>query len=64
MNLSPWPGQRPKRNRSKLKQVSLWLPLDVWQRLRSEAARQNIPLTDLCRRLMQPGLDGLPPAGT
>lgn len=41
------------------KQISLFVPLSVWKAIRQEAARQHIPMTELCRRWMKPGLDTL-----
>jgi len=41
------------------KQISIFLPLRDWQLIRYEAARLNIPITELCRRWMKPGLDRL-----
>lgn len=41
------------------KQISLFVPLSEWKAIRQEAARQQIPMTELCRRWMKPGLDGL-----
>ena len=36
------------------KQLSIFLPLPEWRALREEAARQGVPITELCRRWMQP----------
>lgn len=36
------------------KQISIFLPLREWRELRAEAARQGIPITELCRRWMAP----------
>lgn len=41
------------------KQISLFLPLSDWKALRREAARLRIPMTELCRRWMTPGLTEL-----
>jgi len=41
------------------KQVSIFLPLSDWRALRAEAARQRIPMTELCRRWMQPEISRL-----
>lgn len=41
------------------KQISLFVPLSEWKAIRQEAARQRIPMTELCRRWMKPGLDDL-----
>jgi hypothetical protein len=39
------------------KQVSLFVPLSDWRTIRNEAARQRIPMTELCRRWMEPDLN-------
>lgn len=41
------------------KQISLFVPLSEWKAIRQEAARKRIPMTELCRRWMKPGLDDL-----
>lgn len=41
------------------KQVSIFLPVSDWKVLRHEAARQRIPITELCRRWIGPELEGL-----
>jgi|GEM_PF-1717487 len=41
------------------KQISLFVPLSEWKAIRQEAARRQIPMTELCRRWMRPGLDDL-----
>lgn len=41
------------------KQISIFVPLSDWKAIRGEAARQRIPMTELCRRWMKPGLDRL-----
>jgi hypothetical protein len=41
------------------KQISIFLPLSDWRRLRAEAIRQRRPMTELCRRWMEPGLEQL-----
>jgi len=38
------------------KQISIFVPLGDWRAIRNEAARQNIPMTELCRRWMKPEL--------
>lgn len=38
------------------KQISIFLPLSDWRAIRGEAARQDIPMTELCRRWMEPEL--------
>lgn len=35
------------------KQISIYFPLSDWEAIRREAARQNIPATELCRRWME-----------
>lgn len=34
------------------KQISIFLPLSEWRAVREEAARNHIPITELCRRWM------------
>ncbi len=41
------------------KQISLFLPAGDWRALRDEAARQRLPLAELCRRWLAPDLDRL-----
>lgn len=41
------------------KQISIFVPLSDWRAIRHEAARQRIPMTELCRRWMKPGLSKL-----
>lgn len=41
------------------KQISIFVPLSDWKVVRDEAARQRIPMTELCRRWMKPELDRL-----
>ncbi len=41
------------------KQISIFLPLSDWKALRQSAAEQRIPMTELCRRWMEPGLRAL-----
>lgn len=38
------------------KQISIFVPLSDWKAIRREAAEQRIPMTELCRRWMEPGL--------
>jgi len=38
------------------KQISIFLPLPEWRALRSEAAREGVPITELCRRWLAPHL--------
>jgi hypothetical protein len=51
-------------SRSLQKQVSMFLPLGDWRLIRNEAARQHIPITELCRRWMRPGLQALRAEGS
>ena len=46
-------------SRSLQKQISIFLPLEDWKRVRLEAARRNVPITELCRRWMSGGLKEL-----
>jgi len=39
------------------KQISIFVPLSDWRAIRDEAARQHVPITELCRRWMRPGID-------
>ncbi len=41
------------------KQISIFVPLSDWRAIRHEAARKKIPMTELCRRWMKPGLSKL-----
>ncbi|MEZ6055444.1 MAG: hypothetical protein R3C01_01945 [Planctomycetaceae bacterium] len=41
------------------KQISMFLPISDWRRLRLEAAQQGIPITELCRRWMEPEVERL-----
>ncbi|WP_339907763.1 hypothetical protein [Symmachiella dynata] len=41
------------------KQISLFIPLSHWKAIRQEAARLNIPMTELCRRWMKSELTAL-----
>lgn len=41
------------------KQISVFLPAEDWRVLRDEAARQRVPMTELCRRWLRPGIDEL-----
>ncbi|MFO1023409.1 MAG: hypothetical protein U0903_22360 [Planctomycetales bacterium] len=36
------------------KQISIFVPLQEWRAIREEAARQKIPITELCRRWISP----------
>lgn len=46
-------------SRSLQKQISIFLPLEDWKRVRLEAARRDVPITELCRRWMSDGLQEL-----
>lgn len=41
------------------KQISIFIPLSDWRAIRQEAARQRIPITELCRRWMNPEIEQL-----
>lgn len=41
------------------KQISFFITLADWKALRHEAARQHLPMTELCRRWMEPELQKL-----
>jgi hypothetical protein len=41
------------------KQISIFVPLSDWKRIRLEAARKKIPMTELCRRWMSHDLEAL-----
>lgn len=41
------------------KQISIFVSLDDWKAIRSEAARRRIPMTELCREWMRRDLDRL-----
>jgi len=41
------------------KQISIFVLLSDWKAIRDEAARQRIPMTELCRRWMRPDLERL-----
>lgn len=49
------------------KQISMFLPVSDWRALRQEAARLNIPITELCRQWIGPEIrrlkqnPGVPP---
>ncbi|MEZ6046664.1 MAG: hypothetical protein R3C11_14035 [Planctomycetaceae bacterium] len=47
--------ERPLRR----KQISIFIPVEDWKEIRMEAARQHIPMTELCRRWLRPELDRL-----
>lgn len=42
------------------KQISIFLPISSWRALHLEAARQQIPITELCRRWIIPEIEKLP----
>jgi hypothetical protein len=52
-------GRAGMPSRSLQKQISIFLPLDDWKRVRLEAARRNVPITELCRRWMSSELQEL-----
>lgn len=41
------------------KQVSIFMPLSDWKAIRFEAARQRIPMAELCRRWMNSDMQRL-----
>ncbi|MBL4885485.1 MAG: hypothetical protein JKY95_13235 [Planctomycetaceae bacterium] len=41
------------------KQISIFVPLSDWKAIRFEAARKRIPMTELCRRWMNPEMSRL-----
>ena len=41
------------------KQISIFVPLSDWKAIRHEAARLQIPMTELCRRWMKLDLERL-----
>ncbi|MBW3543760.1 MAG: hypothetical protein KY476_26225 [Planctomycetes bacterium] len=41
------------------KQISIFISLSDWKAIRAEAARQKIPMTELCRRWMRPEMSRL-----
>jgi len=47
------------KNHELRKQISLFVPLSHWKAIRREAARRNIPMTELCRQWMRPELSSL-----
>ena len=50
---------RRYRNPQVRKQVSIFLPAPEWRALQDEAARRRLPVTELCRSWIRPGLDRL-----
>ncbi|HCS51970.1 hypothetical protein [Rubinisphaera sp.] len=50
----------PEIQRSEMrKQISIFVPMSDWKKIRHEAARNRIPMTELCRRWMRPELERL-----
>ena len=47
------------KNAELRKQISIFLPLSEWRVLREAAARESIPITELCRRWIRPGIEEL-----
>jgi len=47
------------RRREIRKQISIFVPVSDWKRIRSEAARTRIPMTELCGRWMKSELEKL-----
>jgi len=45
------------------KQISIFLPISDWRALYLEAARQHVPVTELCRRWILPEIQQLPRDG-
>ncbi|TWT58301.1 hypothetical protein KOR42_16750 [Thalassoglobus neptunius] len=41
------------------KQISIFLPISDWRLLRQAAAERQIPITELCREWIRPGLEQL-----
>lgn len=41
------------------KQISIFLPISDWRVLRQAAAQEGIPITELCRRWINPGIASL-----
>jgi len=41
------------------KQISIFIPVSDWRAMRHEAARNQIPMTELCRRWMKPEMERL-----
>ncbi len=48
-----------QRSAEMRKQISLFIPLSDWKAIRMEAARQKVPMTELCRRWMKPQMERL-----
>ncbi|TWT63143.1 hypothetical protein [Rubinisphaera italica] len=51
-------NQRIERNEMR-KQISIFVPMSDWKKIRHEAARNRIPMTELCRRWMRPEIERL-----
>ncbi len=51
-------NQEIERNEMR-KQISIFVPMSDWKKIRHEAARNRIPMTELCRRWMRPELERL-----
>jgi hypothetical protein len=51
--------RRADPDRQVMKNLSFVVPLPVWRTLRVAAARQGIPISVLCRELMEPDLSQL-----
>jgi len=43
------------------KQLSIFVPISEWRAIRAEAARRNIPMTQLCLSWMRPEIKRLKP---
>lgn len=41
------------------KQISIFIPISDWRRIRQEAATRRIPITELCRQWMNPHFEQL-----
>ncbi len=39
------------------KQLSIFVPISDWKAIRFEAAKQKIPMTELCRRWLDPEIN-------
>jgi len=53
------PAAVNSRPREQRKQISLFIPVSEWRALRLEAARQQVPMTELCRRWLKPQMQKL-----
>ena len=45
---------RRRSGRGITKQISIFIDIEDWRRLRLEAAKQRLPMTELCRRQLAP----------